>query len=385
MLNSDSLFLRTVLKVLLKPLFFGVFVYSNFLFGSDIPSLVDFDEIDVTPPELVDVDTPDKSDEGGEVKKLVEAADDKNEKQSIIVSSFNIADLGDTDEYKRTLLGLVNIIRQMDADIICFQEVEPNKKGDQQIKRLVTLLNMASRYNNEALYRVVVTRKTGDEAYAFAWRSPIKLQKDKIWFLPHNEDVDNDGKPAFQRVPVVIEASAGKYDFYIVNCHLYTKIDGKSSEGRGVEFDEIVNWLKEVHNKEEKDAIVLGDFNRFLNGKSIWKRFMIDGHEEYFRFPLLEAIKNEYPDFNPLEDEAPVDEMSTTTSESKRIYDQIIISKGSYFEFGDEAKFNDNVGIVSFDRSPLYNWASASWHDVKRILSDHRPVWIKMQISHDDD
>ena len=123
------------------------------------------------------------------------------------------------------------------------------------------------------------------------WRDPVSLESD-VHLIEHDEDEDGDGKPAFQRVPHYALFQAGNYDFYVMNCHLYTKLTGVSTEGRGIEFDEMVDWLKLLATEQEKDAIVLGDMNRFLNGKSKWKNLMIASHETWFRFPLLEAIKN---------------------------------------------------------------------------------------------
>ena len=47
----------------------------------------------------------------------------------IRVGSFNIANFGATSEYERSLIGLVNIMRQTDPDLIVLQEVEPNELG----------------------------------------------------------------------------------------------------------------------------------------------------------------------------------------------------------------------------------------------------------------
>ncbi len=254
----------------------------------------------------------------------------------IKVGTFNIANFGDRDEYKRSLISLVNIINEMDADVIAIQEVEPNELGHEQVLRLTALLNKAAKFYDKEHYEFAIADDyTGDETIAFLWREPVTLESE-ISLLEHDEDPDGNGKRIFQRVPSVALFNAGDYDFYIVNCHLYTKLSGGESEGRGAEYDALVTWLEELaedDEEDEKDAIVLGDFNRFLKNKKSWKHLMIDEHDEFFRFPLLEAIKSKVPAFDPKESEAPEDKYSTTTSKSLRIYDQILISKGSYNEF----------------------------------------------------
>ena len=144
------------------------------------------------------------------------------------------------------------------------------------------------------------------------------------------------------------------------------------------EYDALVSWIRALDADTESDAIVIGDFNRFLNGKSKWKNLMVPGHANDFRFPLLEAIKNEVPTFDPKKHEAPEDKYSTTTSKKRSIYDQIIISSASYDEFVASPVFGTDVGIVDFDNNPAFEWFVASWTNATRMLSDHRPVWIRV-------
>ena len=112
---------------------------------------------------------------------------------------------------------------------------------------------------------------------------------------------------------------------------------------------------------------------------------MILNHEAHFRFPLLEAIENDEPSFDPNTKDAPEDQHSTTTSKKKSIYDQIIISKGSYTEFPNSPQLGTDVGIVAFDNDTHYEWFVSDWHKVTRMLSNHRPVWIRLRIDLPDD
>lgn len=102
---------------------------------------------------------------------------------------------------------------------------------------------------------------------------------------------------------------------------------------------------------------------------------MIRNHDKWFRFPLLEEIKNEVEGFDPEKHEAPKNKYSTTTSKKRSIYDQILISEGSNYEFTDNSKFGIDVGIITFDREDQFEWATQSWHDAIKLLSDHRPIW----------
>lgn len=305
--------------------------------------------------------------------------------QYIRVATFNIAQFGGGDEHERSLVGLVNILLAADADLVCIQEVAPDPPGQEQVARLVRLLNRAAEYYRTPAYGYAIARSPGAaEASAFLWRAPVELASE-IDLLDVPRDPDRDGKPTFQRVPAVALFRARDYDFYVVNCHLYTQIEGKSSEGRGEELAALAQWLAGVARMPEKDALVLGDFNRFLNGRSDWPRIMTPGHERFYRFPLLEAIRNAVPSFDPARDEAPSETYSTNTSRRPSIYDQILISAGSYREFTPTPVFGTDVGIVRFDVDKHYEWFIGDWNAATAILSDHRPVWIRLRVDLGDD
>jgi endonuclease/exonuclease/phosphatase family metal-dependent hydrolase len=272
----------------------------------------------------------------------------------------------------------------MDADLIAVQEVEPNQLGHEQVDKLINLLNKAAQHYETELYDYIIPEEyVGDEQVAFLWRNPVSLQSEPI-LLEHDSDLDNDGLRTFQRVPCVALFQATNYDFHVVNCHLYTKLAGTTSEGRGEEYKALRKWLQNLDSEQEKDAIVLGDFNRFLNGDE-WHKLMTTNHANDYHFPLMEAIENEVSTFDPKDDDAPADKYSTTTSKSKRIYDQILISKGSYQEFTNSPQWDLDVGLIAFDNKTAFEWFIDSWHNAIRMLSDHRPVWIRMRIDLNDD
>jgi endonuclease/exonuclease/phosphatase family metal-dependent hydrolase len=305
--------------------------------------------------------------------------------QYIRVGTFNIARLGASDEYMRSLPGLANAVIEGDFDLLCLQEIEPNELGWAQVSRLRELLNIAAEHYKTRPYESrVAPEATGGETTAFLWRAPVVLQS-PVMLLPHDVDPDGDGLRTFQRTPTIAFFRAKNYDFYVVNCHLYTLLKGKTSEGRGAEYDALYAWLVWLAAQKEKDAIVLGDFNRFLNGKKDWYRMMRKNCEHIVRFPLLEAIEAENPRFDPETDDAPADLYSTTTNKKGSIYDQILLSAGSYREFVRVPRFGLDVGIVAFDNDKRYEWFINDWHHATKILSDHRPVWIRLRIDQRDD
>jgi len=202
----------------------------------------------------------------------------------IRIATFNIANLGDRDEYSRSLIALTNIVLKTEADLVAIQEVEPNQLGQDQVERLVDLLNVASaHYGMQPYTHAISPEHIGDETTAFVWRNPVELLGE-IELLSHDADPDGDGLRTFQRVPSIAPFRAGTYDFLVVNCHLYTKVEGVSSEGRRAELEVLAIWLRSLPSETEKDAVVLGDFNRFLNDSSrtTWTAFMPFDHEQHY-------------------------------------------------------------------------------------------------------
>ena len=316
--------------------------------------------------------------------------------QYIRIVSFNIANLGGAlpgqtkhRENERSMVTLAAICREINGDLICIQEVEPNAMGFKQVKLLKKLLNKAATHDMTQKYRFWVPKEhSGDETTAFLWRFPVRKITPVMFFTDERENQDN--KPTFQRVPHCAQFVAGNYDFWLVNCHLYTRIEGYSSKGRPAEYKALSDWLIRLTSKNEKDAIVLGDFNRFLGPeketRESWKKLMFPGHKAYYRFPLLEVIKNAVGTFDPFTDDPKDDKYSTTVNNWKHsVYDQILISRGSFHEYVDDPVFDIDAGIEDFDNDPRYLWFANDKKYAGTILSDHRPIWIRIRIDLDDD
>jgi endonuclease/exonuclease/phosphatase family metal-dependent hydrolase len=211
------------------------------------------------------------------------------------------------------------------------------------------------------------------------------MVSDGISPLPHDPDPDGDGLRTFQRVPSMATFRAGGLDFIVVNCHLYTKLTGTSSDGRTAECAALAKFLASLPEAGEGDVVVVGDFNRFLEGKDDWAQIMPPGCEARYRFPFLEAVHSAVPAFNPRTDEAPEDRFSTTTARKRSIYDQIIVSAGAFGNIAAAPVFGQDVGLVAFDDDPHYEWFIDDWNLATTWMSDHRPVWVRLRTDLPDD
>ena len=306
------------------------------------------------------------------------------------LATFNIAELGegshpDTRDERAIAKMLVNL----DLDLIAVQEVGTSQRGADQVWTIVNHMNALQGPSTPSYTCMTTSQETGDERYAFIWRSSAVL------LTPPKKMADTDEYEGsrFVRTPVYCLCKAGDFDFVLMNVHLYTRIDNPDPNnpmGRKFEYEQLVKWLKhQVQAGAEKDFIIVGDWNRYLDGSayprdSAWSVITYPGFENDYRFPLLEALPGR--DYHAAY--APSDEWSTTQTKSKTMYDQVLISAGAYREFGMleeglDARFGENVGIEDFDNWEEYK--DMEWRELKYVISDHRPVWVKFRVDMGDD
>ena len=76
---------------------------------------------------------------------------------------------------------------------------------------------------------------------------------------------------------------------------------------------------------------------------------------------------------------------TTVTDSNNMIYDEIIISSGTFKEFGSApAVLGSSIGIVAFDNDTGLCRVMASG-DIGDLVSDHRPVYARFRIDMGDD
>ena len=290
---------------------------------------------------------------------------------------------------------MVNIIRKSKADVLCLQGLAAESYGNRasetavaQTRRLVDWLNKAAEHDKTSPYKYIIAKPkgNGDEAVAFFWCKPVSLES-KPQTLEEVRDKESfRDESSFVRTPIYARFSAGKSDFYVVNCHLDPHVQSHQTPGRAAEYAALVGWLGGLDERQEKDAIILGNFNLFSGSKRPWRHIMTADHKDNYRFPLLEATWAAERSFDQTEDEAPSDRHSTTTGRQPSMSDQFIISAGLFKEFGREVpKFGEDVGVVDFDNDDSYSWATGEWSDATAVLSNHRPIWIRIAIDGEDD
>jgi len=180
---------------------------------------------------------------------------------------------------------------------------------------------------------------------------------------------------------VAASFTAGNFDFVVVSTHL----TWGDTDRRRREFRALRTFLRDEDDVED-DYIVLGDMNRYgkFNVGSANKPFneLLRGNwQNRYRFPLLEAVTD--PDDMTVHFVA-TDDQSTTIAQSRNTYDQFIITAGAFNEFGTtDPVLGTDVGIIAFDQDAAF---TAMGHNgIKYMVSDHRPIWIRLRIDLPDD
>ena len=109
------------------------------------------------------------------------------------VGSFNIANFGasESGEYERSLVSLVNIVMQMDADVIALQEIEPTAFGAEQMQRFMKLLEQGGRLLPEACMSTLSPKsiRGRDDGLSVAGAATLESE---IMLLEHEPDGDGD-------------------------------------------------------------------------------------------------------------------------------------------------------------------------------------------------
>lgn len=308
-------------------------------------------------------------------------------KDFIKVATFNIAELGEgSHPDTRDELAIAGMLVNLDLDLIAIQEVGTKDTGENQVQLITSHMNGLLGPDTPRYNCITSFFDTGDERYAFIWRSPVVMTSG----LKMMDDTSEYKGSVFVRAPVYCSFKAGDFDFVFMNVHLYTRIKKTNTKGRKWEYRELVNWLKyQVQNNPEKDYLIVGDMNRYLDSQAYpktgaWSKLTYPNFKNDFRLVLHEALPGDDYDLK----HAPTDEWSTTIAQRRSMYDQILISTGAKKEFGLvqgdlDARFGENVGIEDFDNEEQYS--GMGFYQVKYTISDHRPVWAKFKINLGDD
>lgn len=268
--------------------------------------------------------------------------------QTITIATWNIRDLSTNSRSDFELLQISYILQKY--DFIAIQEV-----NDQEvILRLVYWLKVL-----DNSYGSLVSPPSGKgsekEQYTFLYR------KKSIKRLGSSKLAEGD----FARPPFIASFKAGNFDFTVISIHVCFGCNGLGEEGRRLEIQRLASLYGNLLNGQEKDILLMGDFNlepndaAFLNLQNIGSTQPIltcDTDEECTRF---------------------------STTRETNLFDNM------WFDRAHANEYTNEHGIFGFDEE-LFEDPSGNSSDYREryarlAVSDHRPVWAKFRIDLTDD
>jgi endonuclease/exonuclease/phosphatase family metal-dependent hydrolase len=163
-------------------------------------------------------------------------------------------------------------------------------------------------------------------------------------------------KISWWRSPYIASFRAGHFDFVLVTAHIQW---GSSEKTRAEELTNLAKWVNEKIKEQgwdDKDIIVMGDFNIPSRDGPLYRAITLNG--KGLRAP--DALMKTDPG---------------TNLEKNKVYDQI-------FHLPQYTKcFTDLGGVLDFycgDHSPLF--PNLDKDKFTYELSDHLPLWIQLKV-----
>jgi exonuclease III len=164
------------------------------------------------------------------------------------IAAFNMQIFGQAKINKDDVMDVLKKIAQ-EFDIMLVQEIRD--AAEETAPYYCQEINEAVGYQKYDFIRSErLGRSSSKEAYAYFYNT------DRVQFIEGSEYVYNDVGDIFEREPYVASFRSGNFDFTLVGIH--TKPDDADSEiGH---LADVVNSIL-AGNPDEKDIIVMGDFN----------------------------------------------------------------------------------------------------------------------------
>ncbi len=251
----------------------------------------------------------------------------------IRLASFNIR-IYSTGSRDDTELGLI-ADRLQQFDLVAIQEL----RDEEVVQRTLSILEARGH-----VYHAMISPPVGrgvKERYAFLWR-PKKiapLDVGTVWPDPADD---------FIREPFYASFRAGSFDFTLITIHVIfgDRIGDRREEA--LLLDDVYRTIQNS-NPDEQDVILLGDFNLPPEDRGMAEvDFSLD--------PVLAG------------------DVRTTISDAS-LYDNF------WWDLQYLTEWTGAAGIDHFDEAVFGD----DDHAALLAVSDHRPIWVTLEIGSDDD
>jgi len=318
---------------------------------------------------------------------LIVAADSLR-KTDLIIGSWNIKWFGRGAVGKHDYSEMAKIISKMDVaalqelmDPNCSRELDSIKfyLGQSGYKFNYVISNLTGYVNNPE-----PGKSNYLERYGFIW------DIDRIDLLNASSPLTFTGSPVInnpkcRQVPVYADfkvKGAQGFDFRIMTIH--TVYNNNINYVRKSELEFVNQWLIDQSadpGSVEKNLIVIGDFNANPDGQPHHFKSIISGSANYrvlFEESLAAGEKS----------------LRTTIQQSNNpdadyfllpVYDHALVSNETSYALPHNpmTKASKDLGVVEFDQDSLWKNLN-NWNKVISRMSDHRPIWFKLNYNAED-
>jgi len=331
----------------------------------------------------------DNGDEGYVSKRWTHIDDGTSEdegKDELVIGSWNIKYFGTC---KRLIIDSVSIADIFEKyDVIVIQEVSSNVCTRPLNSVVNELKSRGLKYEYLFSGKTGYTRNNPDNRGSLYERLGI------FWDIDRVEIDDSDGNHhhmhdpildnhLFRQVPIIADFAVKSplgFDFRVVSVH--AAYSPAIHEVRAEEFRYINQWLIDQMNdpnNQEKDIFVMGDFNSNPKGQPHYFDTIIGNATEY------RVAMNEPPlgGEDPIKTTILVPTSNDPDKLTSPVYDHILISRQAGEEFPQPLTWASGlIGVIQFDQDQ--KWQNAERDETIYKMSDHRPIWIKLDYNTED-
>ncbi|MGE5806941.1 MAG: SH3 domain-containing protein [Ignavibacteria bacterium] len=313
---------------------------------------------------------------------------DSLRKTDLIIGSWNIKWFGRGAVGKHNYSEMAKIISKMDVaalqelmDPNCSKELDSIKfyLGQSGYKFNYVISNLTGYVNNPE-----PGKSDYLERYGFIW------DIDRIDILNASSPLTFTGSPVInnpkcRQVPVYADFKVKDgegFDFRIMTIH--TVYNKNINYVRKSELEFVNQWLIDQSadpGNTEKNVIVIGDFNANPDGQPHHFKSIISGSINYrvlFEESLAAGEKS----------------LRTTIQQSDNpgtdyfllpVYDHALVSNETSYALPHNpmTKASKDLGVIEFDQDSLWKNLN-NWNQVISRMSDHRPIWFKLDYNAED-
>jgi exonuclease III len=262
--------------------------------------------------------------------------------ENLLLATWNIQNLGNT-KTKRALQYIADICERF--DVIALQEIKTDLRGLSQLQGLLP----------GGDYRVLVTDPTGNnERFAFLYDRRTVRSTGLVCEIGFPVSPAEHTGFQLHRMPYCASFKAGRFDFIVVNVHIFYGKSKKDEELRVKEIDWLVDYIRhrtktDPHKVFDRDFFVVGDFNIEKQGDRFFKSLRQD---DFKMPPNLDTLK--------------------TNFFQNKTFDKIAWVDRKSFRFGGHCNVVPFSHVLFRDSKPKGG---------KKEISDHFPVWAEFRIN----